>query len=99
MDIFKPLHGSALFQRGQTQVKNKHNKNSMQTLVSLSFAIVDGNFLKKEGKKLYKKQEKSGVQRELAGKLRRPVIYIYIYTIILLLAFNVQSALKAISRR
>ena len=74
MDIFKPLHGSALFQRGQTQVKNKHNKNSMQTLVSLSFAIVE-----KENEKLYKKQEKSAVQRELAGKLRTPVIYIYLY--------------------
>ena len=86
MDIFKPLHGSALFQRGQTQVKKKEKINA-DTCFSLSFAFMDeqcwGGGFKKEGKKLYKKQEKSAVQIELADKLRTPVLT-FRYTIVLM---------------
>ena len=59
----------------------------MQTLVSLSllpsWMSNVGVFFKKEGKKLYKKQEKSAVQRELTDKLRTPVLT-FRYAIILM---------------
>ena len=66
----------------------------MWALVSLSLLpswMSNVVVFKKEGEKLHKKQEKSTVQRELAGKLRTPVLT-FMYN-----NFNAQSTLKAIS--
>ena len=71
--------------RWKRKKKKKREKNA-DTCFSLSFAVMDEQcwvFFKKEGKKLYKKQEKSAVQRELTDKLRTPVLT-FRYAIILM---------------